>query len=79
MVPPSVPAACSKLDGNKLSGSLPNEWSGMAGMQYFDIALNQLTGTLPPSWANMKVLKTMWVAAAWGDCYLGDCCLGDCW
>jgi hypothetical protein len=50
---------CSKLDGNYLTGPLPNEWSGLTGMEYLDLAQNGLTGSIPASWKNMAQLKTL--------------------
>jgi hypothetical protein len=50
---------CSKLDMNKLSGSLPKEWGSLQKLEYLDVSMNQLSGPLPEDWLGMKALKTM--------------------
>jgi hypothetical protein len=71
-----LPACCRKMDGNYMTGTLPNEWSGMLGMEYLDLAQNGLTGTIPASWRNMARLKTLWVAGM--QRYLLAACTSGC-
>jgi len=52
---------CRLLNGNMLSGSLPDELGNLPNLNRFQVDENQLSGSLPDSLANMTSVKHLWV------------------
>lgn len=48
---------CRLLNGNKLSGSLPDELGQLSNLNRFQVDENQLSGPIPESFANMTNVK----------------------
>lgn len=51
---------CRLLNGNKLSGSLPNELGYLSSLDRFQIDENQISGSIPKSFSNLNSIKHMY-------------------
>ena len=48
-----------RLDNDKLTGSLPEQWSALTGLEALALVNNKLTGTLPRQWSVLTGLTDM--------------------
>ena len=49
------------LNGNKLSGSLPDELGYLSNLKRLQVDTNQISGPVPSSFSNLKSVRHMWV------------------
>lgn len=56
------------LNGNKLSGSLPDELGYLSNLKRLQVDMNQISGPVPSSFSNLKSVRHMWVDL-WAESY----------